>query len=723
MNKNHSLKNFVSDMSAKPNRFDRTYTLPRRFKEKFLTTNSLSFKSASKSGSNSSKVNTCLLTKSVDSLLKSVQYLEQILLKKKYEIISSISTAILECILEIYNLIKLIENTAESTRLKLQLNTNLANFIKWSDSILSFLGQQEYESKDEFVQLTKKSAPLTQSLLGSVQNLVDYVRQTGKYSVHLEKTRSLSSSSTSTKIEHAPSLVITSSNQDNTITKTVETQLDENMVQISTLTRTTNDANKDIIGQSFENFINLDKIALELSEISTIDSNAKCNYLLKQFESFAKEFNSNEKCSSSCYSTLNRSKNSSNYSSPTHSVSCSTRKKILYKNSKFIHDSESKVQLKNRIEGCDQYVEDVKSDSFATHKINFIETNYLNDERMAKILLGDKKEIVECGDDELVREGKNPECESSLMPDMLHEGQGLKLEKDLNPQFLLIDDDDDEDEEKQQDKENFNDHVLMMLNNKKLTSLSSGSVSNSSLNVLPKLAINETLNVDVAFDESNLSINQSPVQSTKTDNLQSESSLSESSNISSNCHFSPNSQSILTLLDVGHLLEYQSSSSISTISSPHPVTLPNSAVLRGGEIDALIVLATSANSSVIAPPANNSSHSLTSNFLKDKTGTNFLFQEAFLTTYRTILEPIDLIKKLIFRYRSFTKKNDPNNNMEKIDESFETSKINNRRSYEIEYNDKFDLNRLKSNIRLNKMTCSAVRNSLTLMVRILDGLR
>lgn len=718
MNNQH-LRNFVTDMSVKPNRFNRTYTLPRRFKEKFLTTNSLSFKSPSKGSSDSSPVNTCLLTKSVDSLLKSVKYLEQILLKKKYEIISSISTAILECILEIYNLIKLIENTSESTRLKLQLNTDLANFIKWSDSVLCFLGQKEFETKSEFEQLTKKSGSLTQNLLTSVQNLVDFVRQKGKYTdlkeIGQNKTRSMSSSSTSTKIEHTPSRIIVNMNQDNTITKTIETQLDENVVQISTLTRTTNDSNKDIIDHnSFENFFNLDKIALELSEISTIDSNAKCNYLLKQFESFAKEFNLNEKTSTSCYSTLNRSKNSSNYSSPSHSISGATRKKVVYKNSKFIHDSESKIQLKNKIEGSDQCAEDMKSDSFSTHKINFIETNYLNDKKISKILLDQKQDSVEMESES--RDSKTPERESSLKPEIIN-CQEPKLEKDLNPEFLLIDDDDDEEK-----LENLNDDVLVVLDSKNVASFSSSSVSNSSLSILPKLTINDTLNVDVALNESSLSISQSPVQSNKTDNLQSESSLSESSNISNNSHFSPNSQNILSLLDVSHLLEYQSSSSISAMSSPQPVTLPNSAVLRGGEIDALIVLATSANSSVIAPPANNSSHSLTSNFIKDKTGTNFLFQEAFLTTYRTILEPIDLVKKLIFRYRLFTKKNDLNNNMDKIEQCFEPSKIN-RRSYEIEYNDKFDLNRLKSNIRLNKMTSSAVRNSLTLMVRVLDGLR
>ncbi|RNA20609.1 rap guanine nucleotide exchange factor 1-like isoform X5 [Brachionus plicatilis] len=722
MSKNHSARNLASDgMSekAKANRFNRTYTLPRRFKEKFLTTNSLSLKAASKASADSSPVNTCLLTKSVDSLLKSIKYLEQILLKKKYELISSISTAILECVLEIYNLIKLMENNGESTRLKLQLNTSLANFIKWSDSVLCSTGRKEHDGEPEFAELTSRWGPLTQQLLDAVQNLVDYVRHTGKHAAQKEcgahKTRSASSSSTSTKIEHAGPRVTTHTGQDNTITKTIETQLHDNVVQISTLTRMTNDATKDIIDHGFDNFFNLDKIALELSQISSIDSNAKCNYLLRQFESFAKEFNLSEKCSTSCHSTLNRSKNSSNYSSPSRSVSGSvTQKKILYKNSKFVHESESKVKLEKKVHGCDQCVQDSTTSASTTHKTNFVQTNYLSDKELGKILLDDKLE--DQTDAECTR-GRTPDREANVSAPLMDQ-VAPKLPNDLNPEFLLIDDDDDEEEE--EEKENLSEDALVVVDSKNVASFSSGSVSNSSLSILPKMTPNDALNVHIALNESNLSISQSPVQSAKTDNLQSESSLSGSSNVSNNWQWGPGAQSILTLLDVGHLLEYQSSS---TISSPHAVSLPNSAVLRGGEIDALIVLATSANSSVIAPPNNHSGHSLTTGSMgKDKAGANFLFQEAFLTTYRTILEPMDLIKKLIFRYRSFTKKNDLNNNMDRGEHSLERTKAN-RRSYEIEYNDKFDLNRLKSNIRLNKMTSSAIRNSLTLMVRVLDGLR
>ncbi|CAF0874957.1 unnamed protein product [Brachionus calyciflorus] len=717
-NKNQSLRNFVCD---KPMRgFNRTYTLPRRFKEKFLTTNTLSFKSPStKIKLDSLPVNNCLLTKSIDSLNKSIKYLDNVVLKKKYEIISSISTAILECILEIYNLIKLIENSKESTRLKLELNTSLANFIKWSDSILCFTSVKDYENKADFLELIKKSGLLSQHLLTSVQNLINYVQKKSDLNIQNVKTRSLSSSSTSTKIE--PSKITININEDNTISKTIETKLDENQVQISTLTKTTTNTDKNSVENNFENFFNLDKLALELSEISTIDSNSKCNYLLKQFESFAKEFSLNEKLlqTSSCYSTLNRSKNSSAscYSSPCHSLSGTTRKKILYKNSKFIHDYENKVELSSSLN------ENVKKiDLFNTNKINFLETNYLNDKKMSEILLGEVKHENDGNRSDVGEKDtySNADKEHNLKIDILN-GLNPQFENDLNPDFLLIDDDEDEEHEK-------NDELLLVVDNNK-NSFSSDSVSNSSLSLVQNSKkINENLNVNINFDMSNLSLNQqSPIQSTKTDNLQSESSLSESSNLSNSSNLINTSANlnILSLLDVSHLLEYQSSSCISNLATP--VNLPNSSILRGGEVDALIVLATSASSSVIAPPANNSSHSLTSNLIKnDKTGTSFLFQEAFLTTYRTILEPIDLIKKLIYRYRFFTKKIDMNTNIDNkgVDDKDPLKRNSlNMNSFDIEFNEKFDLNRLKSNIRLNKMTSSAVRNSLNLLVRILDGLR
>ena len=107
-----------------------------------------------------------------------------------------------------------------------------------------------------------------------------------------------------------------------------------------------------------------------------------------------------------------------------------------------------------------------------------------------------------------------------------------------------------------------------------------------------------------------------------------------------------------------YLLEYQHASSnttttCGTTTTPtNPQNINTKSILRGGHIDALIVLATSANASVHA-----ATHPIKSSALSTTTTTstthqqldefssnkvNFLYQEAFLTTYRTILESFDL---------------------------------------------------------------------------------
>lgn len=58
--------------------------------------------------------------------------------------------------------------------------------------------------------------------------------------------------------------------------------------------------------------------------------------------------------------------------------------------------------------------------------------------------------------------------------------------------------------------------------------------------------------------------------------------------------------------------------------------------IRGGPIDALIVHATSATSS------------------KQKQNSDYEYQDAFLTTYRTFITPSELVKKLLHRYKKFS---------------------------------------------------------------------
>ena len=203
---------------------------------------------------------------------------------------------------------------------------------------------------------------------------------------------------------------------------------------------------------------------------------------------------------------------------------------------------------------------------------------------------------------------------------------------------------------------------------------------------------------------------------------------------------------ILGLLDVHSLLEYQHVTPTTSNPTPTSNTLSNSnnsnkSILRGGHVDALIVLATSANASVHAAthpiktltshPSSSKTSSLSSRsfdavqldeFSSNKV--NFLYQEAFLTTYRTILEPFDLINKLILRYRLFST-NTSNNKAT----SSTNQKSNERNETDLNVSlnesgrdEKFDFNRFRLLNKQTKMSASAARNSLTLLIRVVDDL-
>jgi hypothetical protein len=101
----------------------------------------------------------------LDIILKSVKYLEQIIKKKKYEILSSIMTTLIESQLDLYNQIRTLDdqnsnkNKNENNQqklniisymnnvqnLKMNLNESLAALVKWSDAFL--LGSKDNNLK------------------------------------------------------------------------------------------------------------------------------------------------------------------------------------------------------------------------------------------------------------------------------------------------------------------------------------------------------------------------------------------------------------------------------------------------------------------------------------------------------------------------------------------------------------------------------------------------
>ena len=257
--KNRSIKAVTKSVDAAnpkstaSSAFMRTSTLPRRFKEKFMGKHNtstlsncvspknaglsnlapsiysnISVNSQSSSISNSSscsssssdstkycqhqmpetKVSKLKLVhtehmlsvgKFVDKFHKSLKYLEQIIVKKKYEIIASAITAILEAVLDIYTVIQsfdlantatnkfnaryshLITSSSSFKSCRTRTNTSLANLIKWSDAIL-FLNVPNNAcntSSELFneTHLIESAQALMSQLNKSVRQLVKYLKK------------------------------------------------------------------------------------------------------------------------------------------------------------------------------------------------------------------------------------------------------------------------------------------------------------------------------------------------------------------------------------------------------------------------------------------------------------------------------------------------------------------------------------------------------------------
>ena len=531
-------------------------------------------------------------------------------------------------------------------------------------------------------------------------------------------------------------------------------------------------------------FFDLDRLVLELSELSNerpfeqIEqpvshpsfTNEQCDYLVTQFESFAKNFkNTNSDTNSSVGSTLNRS----NYSGSTHLTQTNQNKKTIHSSKVFKHDLDQKLcviesiikdlkledddllKIKTTENEFKQIEENLAEngriltrliDHKTLNKKDFIETNLVLDDKPVDDILKSndpvrsfmslfdnkqtqktnvtkrerRRSVTSTSSSESSPDHSNRSSLSVLNQKDTKTVDSVDEEDDedgncnqvifgannLNPQFLLIDDeDDDEDEESvkninytadDDDINDYKDNLIEQLKKDddfKIKKLIDDSISISSYNLL-SLKLEKDVTKLSTWSLVSTKINQDSQLTT----LPSTTTIQE--------------QNVLDLLDVNHLLEYQTSNSTSNFNKlllkPPPTN-----ILRGGHIDALVVLATSANTNVISAVTSSKSKLNPDCLNLNEQKGNFLFQEAFLTTYRTIIEPIDLINKLIYRYRLFSKY--ASNKNLKI-----SSKVSNSQTSSTD--DKFDLNRLKSNIKNNKLAASAARNSLALLVRVLDDL-
>lgn len=137
------------------------------------------------------------LNKCVDKFAKAIKYLEQIILKKKYEIIASSITAILETVLDIYNVIQafdtsivtdkstlriksstnLITNSSSFKTYRTRINGSLANMIKWSDSILFLNSTANSSELFNETKLHESAKRLINQLAKSIRLLVKYLNK------------------------------------------------------------------------------------------------------------------------------------------------------------------------------------------------------------------------------------------------------------------------------------------------------------------------------------------------------------------------------------------------------------------------------------------------------------------------------------------------------------------------------------------------------------------
>jgi hypothetical protein len=460
---------------------------------------------------------------------------------------------------------------------------------------------------------------------------------------------------------------------------------------------------------NFSPFLDLDKLALELSQLSSLPAAQfdRQDAIINKFESFAKHFNSN-------LSPMKTTSSMSNNSNKTMSKTIT-----VFNKSSVEHELDSKYML---IESINNDLTKVESDlnklieNKSVNKRDFIESKldsingYMSVLNLDKLYDDDddddedddrdeeensddgvnklkqkvnetRKRLTDSRQKEPSEETTKGNCDNepvinlenllmspspkkpSANEGMAHEPHELKtnLNEHLSyfllnngtnlANFLLIDDEDDGDEARveQEDTQNLNDYLNNLINDEEMNEYNDTIKAN-----------NET--TDAKSSNSSLK---------KTD---SSTKLNDTTSISSTCSSSinPNSSGYLSLLEVSNLLEYQANqSSASNLSASNACVNTNSAniscsLVRGGPIDALIVLAT-CNSS--------------------KINQNFLYQEAFLTTYRTMIDSGELVDKLIHRYRIF---------------SHPTLSDN-----------------LATNSNQNK---SAARNTIALLIRVMDDL-
>jgi hypothetical protein len=562
------------------------------------------------------------LEKCLIEVLKSLKYLSQVINKKKYEIVANSTTFVLESILDVYNILMQKENDDCSScdddlivSSRLKVNQSLANLIKNVDRLL--LSDYQHE-----IDLENTLDSLICQLKQEILDLIDL--SINKLSLAEPKlTSSLKDLTKLSTIDNKQS-IIKSISQDNLIA-----------------------------------FDNIDKLALEISNLpSNLSHNS--DYLIKKFENISAELMnvSSTAAAAATTTSLLSSSSSKEFNTPDikfihqndstpHTIVYKTLTKSILEDDKntlpLIIPSNSvfnyEIEHKNTIIKSRQMNNSstVLSKTIDLKKSNFTETSFFPSKS--------DNNLVQCPSEDNHQTNQKKHHISAYMS-IFHEL--ITNNSSSSPNLYYT-------ESSKQLSDSYGQLVNENQPHSEDTLKTSTSVTVASINIddlfnkCKLFPSDDSIKSSNQIDDYNKRYSISSHSTTSSAPSQTQSSLmmtNTSSNLdesfgiqsnissSSAANFSPEHNSFidalsdneaLNAIDVYHLLEYQ----FSELSSNSQLSPAIPASLRGGPIDALIVLATSAEK-------------------KD-----FLYQEAFLTTYRTILDLKELIYKLLYRYRLF----------------------------------------------------------------------
>lgn len=256
------------------------------------------------------------LEKCLLEVTKALKYLEQVISKNKFEIIANSSTMVLECVLDIYNILVYKEelencNTIRSTfkfdsqprefnEKRIQVNQSLAELIKYSDRLILLSINSKLTENDSIIDTLKLNLTnLIKQLTNEILDLIS-ISITNLSSPKPISTSSWCDSLNKTELDTKSALKSISSDNILNDTSSIDTRRANSLDQLSfkkaenTEIEETQIEPTELISRNFDN---LNKLADEISELPSnvlFSSETLCNDLIKKFQNFTENYRSEE---------------------------------------------------------------------------------------------------------------------------------------------------------------------------------------------------------------------------------------------------------------------------------------------------------------------------------------------------------------------------------------------------------------------------------------------